>query len=65
MFELFLIFCISLTITIIGSRTGILLPVAVPFAGVIAGGLLSFAYSGWIILGAVAGLLAAESCNLL
>ena len=61
MFELFLIFCIALIITLIFSQTRVLLPAAIPIVGVIAGGLLSLAYCGLVVPGAVAGLLAAGS----
>ena len=65
MFELFLIFCISLVVTAMCSRIGIALPIAVPVIGVIIGGLLGLAYSGAVIPGAAVGLLAAGSCRLL
>ena len=63
MFELFLIFCISLFITMVASRIGAMIPVTV--AGIFAGGLLWFAYSGVVAPGAFAGLLAAGSNRLL
>jgi hypothetical protein len=65
LFELFLIFCIALIITMIVARVGIVLSVAIPAAGLLAGGLLGFAYSGTAFPGAVVGLLAAGSCKFL
>lgn len=65
MFELFLIFCIALIITTIGSRTGIVFPAAIPVVGMLAGGLLGFAYCDAAFPGAITGLLAAGSCKLL
>ena len=65
MFELFLIFCLAFILTVIGSQTGILIPAAIPLVGVLAGGVVGFAYSGAAFPGAAAGLLAAGSFKLL
>ncbi|MCL2699067.1 MAG: hypothetical protein FWE68_02015 [Defluviitaleaceae bacterium] len=45
MFELFLIFCMALIISVIGSRTEIVPPAAVPFVGILAGVLMLLAYT--------------------
>jgi hypothetical protein len=59
MFELFLIFCIALILSVICQRTGIAPSVAVLAVGMLAGGLLGFAYGGAAVPGIAAGLLAA------